>query len=66
MLEPPGTWIMNLVFGCISFPYVVPLYAQDGALVEFASSSDYVQLDRILAPDQPKSEGLFRKQRWIL
>jgi hypothetical protein len=27
MLVPPGTWIMNRVFGCISFPYVVPLYA---------------------------------------
>src|SRR5260221_13289693 len=28
--------------------------------------SDYAQLDRILAPDQPKSGGLFPEQRWVL
>src|SRR5882757_10192176 len=28
--------------------------------------SDDAQLDRILAPDQPKSGGLFPEQRWIL
>src|SRR5260370_30635315 len=67
-LAPPGTLITNRVFGCISFPLcrATLCLGRDGALVEFAGGSDYVKLDRILAPDQPKSRGLFPNHRRIL